>query len=154
MLGTWRWNAGFGITGVALTVIFSLGNNPMSVILTRSVYAFVAFFIVAYAARLALGIILKPPGIAPPFPDGEAIETRGAEMDLQTPDESAELNRLLKEQLQQGSAFVPQSASGQIVADQGGGSNGFKPLSPPQLISTAGKQPNELAKAVRHLTGE
>jgi hypothetical protein len=128
----------------------------MSVILTRSIFAFIAFFIVAYAARIALGVILKPPGIAPQFSEGEAVETRGAEMDLQTPDESMELNRLLKEQLQQGTAFVPQTqtASEPIGADQGGGPNGFKPLSPPQLISTAGKQPDELAKAVRHLTGE
>lgn len=154
MLGTWRWNAGFGIAGVALTVIFSLGNNPMSVILTRSIYAFIAFFIMAYAARLVLGIILKPPGIAPQVSEIEGADTRGSEMDLQTPDESAELNQLLKEQLAQSSAPVSQSTPSPAGAEGSGGANGFKPLSPPQLVSTAGKQPDELAKAVRHLTGE
>lgn len=154
MLGTWRWNAGFGIAGIGLTVIFSLGNNPMTVILTRSIYAFIAFFIMAYAARLVLGIILKPPGIAPQVPEVEAADTRGSEMDLQTPDESAELNQLLKDQLGQSTASVPQATPGSAAAGNAGGANSFKPLSPPQLVSTNGKQPDELAKAVRHLTGE
>lgn len=154
MLGTWRWNAGFGIAGVGLTVVFSLGNNPMTVILTRSIYAFIAFFIMAYAARLVIAIILKPPGLAPQVAEEEAADTRGSEMDLQTPDESAELNRLLKEQLQHGSSPVSQSTPSPVAAGNAGASNGFKPLSPPQLVSTAGKQPDELAKAVRHLTGE
>ncbi|OUS71575.1 hypothetical protein B1748_26415 [Paenibacillus sp. MY03] len=154
MLGSWRWNVGFGIAGVGLTVIFSLGNNPMSVILMRSLYAFVAFFVVAFAARFVLGVILQPPAIPMGPSEEEADDPRGAEMDLRTPDESDDLNQLLKAQLQQGASSSPQPATQPVKEGANEGASSFKPLSPPQLVSTAGKQPEELAKAVRHLTGE
>ncbi|MDQ6419233.1 hypothetical protein RB620_07235 [Paenibacillus sp. LHD-117] len=153
MLGNWRWNAGFGIAGVGLTVLFSLGNNPMSVILTRSLYAFLAFFVVAYVARFVLGMILRPPAIAMQTHDGNS-ETRGAELDLRTPDESEDLNELLKSQLHNGAVPSAQAAIEPRAAGMNEGTAAFKPLSPPQLVSTANKQPEELAKAVRHLTGE
>ncbi|MNP80381.1 hypothetical protein D3C76_1784720 [compost metagenome] len=57
-------------------------------------------------------------------------------MDLSTPDEEEELKDLLK----------PKPAA----ADQGSGD--FKPLQPPKLVSM--KDPEELAKAVRHLKEE
>ncbi|MHA6484375.1 hypothetical protein ACX1C1_20990 [Paenibacillus sp. strain BS8-2] len=154
MLGTWRWNAGFGIAGVGLTVIFSLGNNPISVILMRCIYAFVSFFIIAFIARFVLAIILKPPGIAPEFSDSELADQRGVELDLKTPDESEALNQLLKEQLQPHTIPAQKPVPEPATSGDSNGSNSFKPLSPPQLVSTAGKQPEELAKAVRHLTGE
>lgn len=43
MFGTWRWNVVFGIFGTVLTVAFSIGNNPITVMLLRSMYAFIAF---------------------------------------------------------------------------------------------------------------
>lgn len=153
MLGTWRWNAGFGIAGVGLTVIFSLGNNPMSVILMRCLYAFLAFFLIAYAARFVLGLILQPPAIAMPPAEEDNADVRGSEMDLRTPGDEEDLNQLLKAQLQQRSTPASQAAA-EPAAGASDGASGFKPLSPPQLVSTAGKQPEELAKAVRHLTGE
>ncbi|WP_168122230.1 hypothetical protein [Paenibacillus sp. HB172176] len=145
MLGTWRWNAAFGLLGIGLTVLFSYSDNPWSVIMIRALYACATFFVLGYAARGALGIILKPPALIGEIEDEQ--EDKGGQLDLSTPDESEDLNAMLKEQLQGA------NANGEPGKD--GKSEGFKPLSPPQLVSTSNnKQPEELAKALRHLTGE
>jgi len=141
MLGTWRWNVGFGIFGLLLTVLFSLGRNPWSVTLFRGMYAFIAFFILAYLVRTILAFVLKPPALV-----GEGAkqdESRGGQLDLLTPDESEDLNDLLKSQLKAGSA---------AASDKQG--DGFQPLKPPQFVSAQNSEPEELAKAIRHLTGE
>ncbi|MFD0587560.1 hypothetical protein ACFQZE_06070 [Paenibacillus sp. GCM10027627] len=150
MLGTWRWNVAFGLLGIGLTVLFSIDSNPLTVTLLRSLYAFLAFFALGYAARLAAGIILKPPAIiAEPSSEEEQQDggERGGQLDLRTPDEMDDLNDLLKQQLQGGTAESKEMEPVQMDA-------GFKPLSPPQFVSTTNKQPEELAKALRHLTGE
>ncbi|GKU78650.1 hypothetical protein [Paenibacillus sp. L3-i20] len=148
MLGTWRWNVAFGILGMGLTVLFSIGNNPLSVILLRSLYACIVFFVLAYAVRAILAIILRPPAIVgDPFVQHEE---KGGQLDLTTPDERDDLNDLLKTQLQGG---VGEAQSGQ--ADKPNElEQGFRPLAPPQFVSTNNKQPEDLAKAIRHLTGE
>lgn len=145
MLGTWRWNVAFGILGLVLTALFSIGNNPLTVVMLRGFYAFASFFILAYAARAVLGLILRPPTIplSSEATDGET--EKGSQLDLTTPDESNDLNDLLKAQLQGGNKG--ESPSAEAGAD-------FRPLSPPQFVSSASKQPEELAKAIRHLTGE
>jgi hypothetical protein len=147
MLGTWRWNVVFGILGTVLTVAFSIGNNPITVMLLRSMYAFIAFFVLAYGVRLILAFILQPPSLVGELPE-EVEEGKGNQLDLQTPDESIEINNLLKSQLQDGGA-MPSS-----VAVESKDQMDFRPLSPPQLLSTKNKQPEELVKAIRHLTGE
>lgn len=148
MLGTWRWNVGFGLIGTVLTVAFSLGANPLPVVLLRSAYAFIAFFVLAYAVRTVLAIILKPPALIGESSDGlESAESEtGAQLDIQTPDETADLNELLKRQMQE--VVSTDGAHKQEAA------SAFKPLNPPQLLSTKNSQPEELAKAIRHLTGE
>ncbi|MDQ0059686.1 hypothetical protein [Paenibacillus harenae] len=147
MLGTWRWNVGFGLVGTVLTVAFSLGANPLSVVLLRSAYAFIAFFVLAYAVRTVLAVILKPPALIGESEGTESAESEtGAKLDIQTPDETADLNELLKRQMQEGV-----STNGAQKQEAAGA---FKPLNPPQLLSTKNSQPEELAKAIRHLTGE
>ncbi|RIX51802.1 hypothetical protein D3P08_15415 [Paenibacillus nanensis] len=147
MLGTWRWNVAFGILGLALTALFSFGNNPLSVVMLRGFYAFASFFILAYAARAVLAMILRPPAIPLP-PGAEEGETeKGSQLDVTTPDEAGELNDLLKAQLQGGNESNPADGQKEAAAE-------FKPLSPPQFVSSTNKQPEELAKAIRHLTGE
>jgi hypothetical protein len=145
MLGTWRWNVVFGIFGTVLTVAFSIGNNPISVMLLRSMYAFIAFFVLAYGVRAILTYILQPPTLV-----GEQIEddeSKGSQLDMHTPDESADINQLLKSQLQDGAA---KSSVNELFNE----ATGFRPLNPPQLLSTKNTQPEELVKAIRHLTGE
>lgn len=147
MLGTWRWNVGFGLFGMILTVAFSISSNLLSVTLIRSVYAFIAFFALAYIVRAVLAILLQPPAII-----GEAVEeneSKGTQLDLKTPDETDDLNELLKTQLHNGANPVSNSSN-----DGADASSAFRPLSPPQLVSTKNTQPEELVKAIRHLTGE
>ncbi|WP_424765769.1 hypothetical protein [Paenibacillus sp. sgz302251] len=145
MLGTWRWNVVFGIIGTVLTVAFSIGNNPVTVMLLRGMYAFIAFFVLAYAARAVLTYILQPPSLAEEATEQD--EGKGTQLDMQTPDESDDLNQLLKSQLQDGSLAQPVHNESKEPGD-------FRPLDPPQLLSTKNKQPEELVKAIRHLTGE
>lgn len=141
MLGTWRWNAGLGLLGAGLTILFSIGNNPLPTMLVRSLYAFLAFFALAYAARAVLALILRPPAMA--LHDGEQPEEKGASLDLSTPDDPEELNELLKSQLKGGA----ETGSAQETTE-------FRPLNPPQLVSTDNKKPEQMANAIRHLTGE
>ncbi|WP_337098878.1 hypothetical protein [Paenibacillus sp. YIM B09110] len=148
MLGTWRWNVGLGFVGTVLTVAFSLGANPPGVVLLRSVYAFIAFFVLAYAVRAVFAIILKPPAlIGEPSESAEAAGSlTGGQLDLQTPNESDDLNELLKKQMREDNSTVGAQKQEAVSA--------FQPLNPPQLLSTKNSQPEELAKAIRHLTGE
>ena len=145
MLGTWRWNVVFGIFGTVLTVAFSIGNNPISVMLLRSMYAFIAFFVLAYGVRAILAYILQPPALIDAEIEDE--EGKGSQLDLQTPDESEDINQLLKSQIQEGASKPP-------IETQKNDVSGFRPLSPPQLLNTKNTQPEELVKAIRHLTGE
>ncbi|RJE86776.1 hypothetical protein D3P07_16430 [Paenibacillus sp. 1011MAR3C5] len=150
MQGTWRWNVVFGLTGVVLTVLFSIGNNPLSVIMLRSLYAFIAFFALAYPARFLMAFILKPPAMIGDSQDSD--ETKGSSLDMTTPDEGEDLNELLKAQMQG-------SNSAEVQEQKGVGNHeaapDFRPLTPPQFVSATNKQqPEDLAKALRHLTGE
>ncbi|WP_028611013.1 hypothetical protein [Paenibacillus harenae] len=147
MLGTWRWNVVFGLIGTVLTVAFSTQNNPVPVTLLRGMYAFIAFFVLAYAARAVLAYILRPPAAFAPEHAAQE-EGRGTQLDMQTPEETDDLNELLKSQLQDGAMAQP--SSGKPAKDAAE----FRPLSPPQLLSAKNKQPEELVKAIRHLTGE
>ncbi|NIK75599.1 hypothetical protein FHS15_000699 [Paenibacillus castaneae] len=143
MLGTWRWNVVFGFIGTLLTVAFSIGNNPITIMLLRSMYAFIAFFVLAYGARAVLSYILQPP-VLHGEPE-ESDEGKGTQLDMLTPDETDDLNQMLKSQLQEGTA----AQTGQAKEAES-----FKPLNPPQLLSQKNTQPEELVKAIRHLTGE
>jgi hypothetical protein len=142
MVGNWRWNVGLGIFGAVLTLLFSIGKNPLSVMLMRSMYAFIAFVAIAFVLRIALAFILHPPVMHQEETAGE--EEKGTQLDLQTPDESEDLNQLLKSQMDGHKAQE---------VEQPDQNRQFKPLTPPKLVSTQNKEPEELAKAVRHLTG-
>ncbi|QYR19749.1 hypothetical protein KZ483_17910 [Paenibacillus sp. sptzw28] len=140
MIGTWRWNITLGLCGVLLTLLFSLGSNGFQITSLRCIYAFIAFFALAYLFRALLAIISQPSAIAPVeslLTDG----TRGSTVDLSTPDESQQLNEMLKKQMDGNG--IPEH--GELTT--------FQPLSPPKLVSTQNKEPEELAKAIRHLTG-
>lgn len=142
MIGNWRWNVGLGIVGAVLTLLFSIGKNPLSVMLMRSMYAFIAFVAIAFVMRIALAFILRPPVMQQTETAEE--EGKGTQLDLQTPDESDDLNQMLKSQMDSHKAHEVQQQEQ---------SSPFKPLTPPKLVSTQNKEPEELAKAIRHLSG-
>lgn len=143
MLGSWRWNVSLGIGGSLLTLLFSLGGNGLGITSLRCLYAFLAFFVLAYLFRALLAFVLQP---GTPASESSPIEPEqapaiGQSVDYSTPESSEDLNELLKHQLD-GSVELE---SGQKPI--------FQPLSPPKLVSTQNKEPEELAKAIRHLTG-
>jgi hypothetical protein len=131
MIGSWRWNAGFGGFGAALTLLFSLVNNPIVTSLLRSFYAFVAFALLAFV----LGLLLPS---AHSHAD-ELPEERGAVLDLVTPDEDGDLNRLMKEQWADGKESPI---------------SGFQPLQPKRLVSLDDPDPEQVVQAIRRLTDE
>lgn len=143
MLGTWRWNVTLGICGVGLTLLFSLGSNGLEVTAIRCLYAFIVFFLLAYLFRAVIALILQPElPLLPAYTQTNFEDAKGNSVDISTPDESDELNDLLKMQMDGGTKLDKIEPSA------------FQPLTPPKLVSTQNKEPEELAKALRHLTGE
>lgn len=126
-----------GVVGFLFTFLANYGHNLLGTSLIRGIYGFIIWFVLAFLLRWVLDFIVKDSGV--PDSAGENAgdsEALGAKLDLSTPDEDEELINLLK----------PKPAEGS------GGSDGFSPLQPPKLVSM--KDPEELAKAVRHLKEE
>jgi len=144
MIGTWRWNIGFGAAGGLLTLLFSMGGNTFAASCMRAVYAFGAFFLAAYLFRAILKLALTPqPSIPASRSAGQDSQSgQGNQFEAVTPDETEALHDMLK----------PDS-NGRTAAKSDTGTNGFQPLNPPKLVSTHNKEPEELAKAIRHMTG-
>ncbi|WP_316503344.1 MULTISPECIES: hypothetical protein [Paenibacillus] len=137
MIGTILLNLICGLVGFAFTFLVSLQNNLLLTSLYRGLFGFILWFLLAFVLRWVLGFIVKdsatPGGFSSSGGDSDSL---GGAVDLSTPDEEEELKDLLK----------PKPA----VAGQD--SSDFKPLQPPKLVSM--KDPEELAKAVRHLKEE
>lgn len=142
MIGTWRWNVGFGAFGGMMSLLFSMNGNTFAVSCLRGVYAFAAFYLLAFLFRAVLRMAMPQPTVPSLRHDEhEDSQEAGKQFEAVTPDESEELHELLK------------SDSNVWTAAAGAQSHQFQPLKPPQLVSTQNKDPEELAKAVRHLTG-
>ncbi|MNB64149.1 hypothetical protein D3C81_63280 [compost metagenome] len=137
MIGTILLNIICGLLGFAFTFLISLQNNLILTSLYRGLFGFILWFLLAFVLRWVLGFITDGSANQDSFSSsGGDSESLGGAVDLSTPDEEEELKDLLK----------PKPAA----ADQGSGD--FKPLQPPKLVSM--KDPEELAKAVRHLKEE
>ncbi len=150
MIGNIKINVWSGVLGFLITFLFSLGNNLWTTSLVRGCLGFILWFALAFLLRFILGVLATPGSSAgkPPASgvtqavneaEGQPVtdETeRGNLLDITTPDQDHELNDLL----------TPKPS-------HSGGDNGFAPLNPPKLVSTNKEQdPEELAKALRHLT--
>ena len=138
MIGNILINVLFGLIGFVLTFLVTFGHNLLLTSLMRGFFGFILWFMLAFVLRWVLGFIFQqssdPNGLSSSTEvDSEGL---GATLDIMTPDEDEELKNLLKPKPGQGSGSDP----------------GFKPLQPPKLVST--KDPEELAKAVRHLKEE
>lgn len=143
MLGTYRWNAGIALFGAGLTFLFSIGSNGLPLTAIRCLYAFLAFFVLAYAIRFAFGQLFGTRQQTEAEGDAQAEEQAvGNRFDQSTPDDNEDLNALLRDQL---------SAAGGQGAQEEAGERQFQPLKPPKLVSAQDKQPEELVQALRHL---
>ncbi|MFD3260948.1 hypothetical protein ACE3MQ_20335 [Paenibacillus lentus] len=138
MAGKMKYYTLFGLFGFLITFALSSSSNLFMTSLIRGLIAFVAWFVLAYAANWMIGLMKE----MSPVPTNEDLiaphddEGKGGQLDLTTPDETDELNELLKQ--------PPGSQTG---------NDDFTPLNPPRLVKTPDdKDPEELAKVVRHLT--
>nr|WP_086074500.1 hypothetical protein [Paenibacillus camerounensis] len=125
-----------GLIGFLFTFLSNYGHNLLGTSLIRGIYGFILWFVLAFFLRWVLGFIIKQSVSAGDNEFTDTDEALGGNLDLSTPDEDEELINLLK----------------QKPEVDNGGSEGFTPLQPPKLVSM--KDPEELAKAVRHLKEE
>ncbi|NUU61397.1 hypothetical protein HPT30_13730 [Paenibacillus sp. JW14] len=138
MIGNILINLLSGVVGFMLTFLVTYGNNLLMTSLIRGLFGFITWFLLAFLLRWVLGVMMKqtePQELTDPAA-GDGEEALGARLNISTPDEDEELKNLLK----------PKPAEGN------GDNGGFTPLNPPKLVTM--KDPEELAKAVRHLKEE
>lgn len=149
MLGNWRWNLWFGIFGFVLIFLISLSNNPFITSLLRGTYALLTFFLIAYPVRFVFGAVFNPVRSSQNEVMTEAEQAlTGTKVNYVTPDESEDLNEVLRAQISQTS--IPKTTQATV----GAGQDQFQPLKPTQLVSTDKIESEELTKVIRHLTGE
>ena len=127
-----------GCIGFLFTFFVTYSNNLLMTSLTRGVFAFIVWFLLTFLLRWVLGSILKqsPATGAADVDQDAAKDMLGGQLDVRAPDEDEVLLNLLKQK---------PTSEGLAAVD-------FKPLQPPKLVSM--KDPEELAKAVRHLKEE
>ncbi|WP_138226104.1 hypothetical protein [Paenibacillus algicola] len=124
-----------GAAGFIFTFIVSSGNNLWSTAITRACLAFVVWALLAAVLGGVWSAVFRPGQEADAQDEERSAEPlKGAKLDLSTIEQDdQELLNLMKNEQE------PQRQE-----------NGFTPLSPPKLVTT--KNPEELAKAVRHLS--
>lgn len=134
MNGKIRYNLLAGSAGFILTFLFSIRNNLWTTSLNRALLAFVIWFLLSWLLVWVFSQAAAPAANRTDEADGGHDGSVGSRLDLVTPDQDdEELMELIK-----------QEPTGRQEE------SGFTPLKPPKLVST--KDPEELAKAVRHLT--
>lgn len=130
-------NAIIGLIGFLFTFLTNYGHNLLRTSLFRGIFGFILWFVLAFLLRWVLGYIMNlSSGTSASQLSGEDHEALGGNLDVRTPDEDEELINLLKPK----------------PAEEQGRGEGFTPLNPPKLVTL--KDPEELAKAVRHLKEE
>lgn len=147
MKGTIRVNLIFALIGFVITFLFAVRTNlPVTSLIRGGIGAFV-WFLLAFLFRIVLGALEPLPkdktgggSLTPGAASNQ--DTRGMALDMVTPDESDELNDLLK----------PDADKTRATEERTVQINDFQPLNPPKLVSAQDKDPEEMAKALRHLT--
>jgi hypothetical protein len=126
MIGTILWNLVLGIFGFILSFFISISNNIFTTALKNGIYSGIILFLVAFLFRWIFGTLLLT----------TPVETHiGNKLDLITPDESDEIHQLLRNDKEKETE-----------------SSDFIPLNPPKLVSKRVSDPEELVKALRHMS--
>lgn len=132
MIGSIRWNIGFGVCGFLLTFAMSIGDNFLLRSLLNGAYSFLILFAVVFALRWVLGTVIGLKGVS--GPGKEPSEAVGKAVNETTPDDQDQLNDMLKEQLSRSEPAEP-----------------FVPLQPKKLASVPEADPQQLAQALRQM---
>jgi hypothetical protein len=128
MIGTILWNIVLGVFGFILSFIISISNNIFTTALKNGIYSGIILFLVAFLFRWIFGTLLL---ITP-------VESHiGNKLDLITPDESDEIHQLLRNDKEK---------------EKETESSDFMPLNPPKLVSKRVSDPEEMVKALRHMS--
>jgi hypothetical protein len=124
MIGSIRWNITLGIFGFFLTFLLSISNNIFSTSFLHSLYSGIILFLVAFIFRWFFGTL---------FMEASDEKHIGNHLDLITPDESDEIHQLIRD------SDVEEQFE-------------FTPLNPPKLVSKGNMDPEEMVKAIRHMS--
>lgn len=144
MFGNIRINFLAGIIGLIITFFVSFSSNLLSTSLFRAGAAFMIWFLLAFLLRLVMGSILaSSPDKGGPDNLEEGQETKGAQLDVFAPNDDEALKDILN---------YAQAEPHEEQKKQSAVESGFEPLNPPKLVRT--KDAEELAQAVRHLSGK
>lgn len=137
MKRAFRFHLALAIVGFLLTFFISQSTNIMSTSLIRGLVSGALLFLLGIAVQWILGVVSKPvePGNSSALPE-ERIEGGGIGqfLDLSTPDQDEELNRLIKQ---------PEPAE-----------SSFEPLKPPKLATKKDQTTQQLADALRTMSEE
>jgi hypothetical protein len=144
MIGNIRWNIGLGIIGFITTFALSVTMNLFTTTILRSIYGFIAFFLLTFLVRWLLAVVAgldssqgEGAGVAPKSDASD--KAKGHHVDMMTPNEEQSLQEMLRQNIDPGS--------------QAAGEASFTPLNPPKLVSSIREEnPEDLANAVRRLT--
>jgi hypothetical protein len=115
-----------GIFGFFLTFLLSISNNIFSTSFLHSLYSGIILFMVAFIFRWFFGTL---------FVEASDEKHIGNNLDLMTPDESDEIHQLMRHSDKE-EQFE------------------FMPLKPPKLVSKRNVDPEEMVKAIRHMSEE
>lgn len=146
MSGKFRYFFLIGFIGFLITFAVSAGNNLFMTSFIRGLIGFAAWFFLSFAGSWVFGFLKEQDVRSDASELSAALQEqeleqetdKGNSLDFTTPDQSEELNELLK-----------QSPDNQSQSQ----AHEFTPLHPPKLVKTLDdKDPEELAKVVRHLT--
>jgi hypothetical protein len=135
MKNTVRNSLLLALIGFALTLFFSLSTNIFSTSLVRGLVSGAVLFVIGSAAQWILGQVAQP-GTPPQRADRPVNPgSLGRTLDLSTPNEQEELNRIIKQ------SDLPQAAEA-----------AFEPLHPPQLTTKTDHKAQQLADALRTMS--
>ncbi|MDB5052064.1 MAG: hypothetical protein JWM44_114 [Bacilli bacterium] len=127
MIGTIRWNIVIGGFSFIFTFMLSFANNVFSTALVRSFLSGLILFFIIFLFRWIMGTII--------FPSSIIENDMGKKIDFVTPDESIEIHQLMR-------------TDSETAADE----PSFAPLNPPKLVSKHNMDPEEMVKALRHMS--
>ncbi|WP_052339186.1 hypothetical protein [Gorillibacterium massiliense] len=140
MIGNWKWNATLASVGFAFTFLLSMGRNVWTTTLTRSLTSALVFFLLAFVIRLLFGLVLNVSSAGNPHDKQDSQEevnddkASGHHFDMSTPDEEAELIKML-------APNAPETSE-------------FQPLNAPKLTKKADMDPEYMAQVLRQMSEE
>lgn len=135
MKSAFRISLGLALFGFILTLFLSLSNNIFSTSLIRALMSGGLLFLVGIAVQWILRLIAEPGNPLPPIEPPTGRESIGRTLDLSTPDEQDELNRIIRQ------SETPPTAEA-----------AFEPLHPPKLTTKTDQKAQDLADALRTMT--